>query len=85
MKGPPLRIFLICLFGLTLANTDQSLFGYAIPGLLADFDLGLEAVGWILSVSFIVAALCNLGIGVAADRLGRRPRARRRRAVVHGR
>jgi MFS family permease len=72
MSGPPLRIFLICLFGLTLANTDQSLFGYAIPGLLAEFDLGLEAVGWILSVSFIVAALCNLGIGVAADRLGRR-------------
>ncbi len=71
-SGYPLRIFLICLFGLTLANTDQSLFGYAIPGLLAEFELGLDAVGWILSVSFIVAAVCNLGIGVAADRFGRR-------------
>lgn len=72
MAGHPLRIFLICLFGLTLSNTDQSLFGYAIPGLLTEFDLGLEAVGWILSVSFIVAAVCNLAIGIAADRYGRR-------------
>ena len=72
LRGHPTRIFFICLFGLTLSNTDQSLFSYAIPGLLEEFDLGLDAAGWILSVSFVVAAFCNLAIGVAADRYGRR-------------
>ena len=72
LRGYPVKIFLICVFGLALSNTDQSLFGYAIPGLLAEFDVGLDAVGWILSISFVVAALCNVAIGVAADRLGRR-------------
>ena len=57
---------------MTLANTDQSLFGYAIPGMLDEFGFGLEAVGWILSFSFVVAAICNLMIGVAADHFGRR-------------
>ncbi|MEE8306816.1 MAG: MFS transporter [Gammaproteobacteria bacterium] len=72
LRGHPTRIFFICLLGLTLANTDQSLFSYAIPGLLDEFGLGLGAAGWILAFSFVVAALCNLAIGVAADRFGRR-------------
>ena len=62
MRGYPLRIFLICLFGLTLSNTDQSLFSYAIPGLLSEFELGLDAVGWILSISFVLSVIVTLGL-----------------------
>ncbi len=58
--------------GQTLSNFDQSLFSYAIPGIMATFDVGLSAIGGILSVSFIFAAIATVTIGVAADRFGRR-------------
>ncbi|MFT4655747.1 MAG: MFS family permease, partial [Patiriisocius sp.] len=48
-------------------------FGYALPGILQEFDLPLEAAGLILTVSFIVAAIMSLFLGVAADRFGRGP------------
>ena len=72
VRGYPLNIFLICLFGLALANTDQAFFSYATPGIMTEFAVGLDVIGWILSVSFVCAALCSLAIGVAADRFGRR-------------
>jgi MFS family permease len=56
----------------TFSNLDQSLFGYAIPDLLREFDAGLAEIGLILAISFSVAAvLVSLG-GWAADRVGRR-------------
>ena len=65
-------VFGVCLLGWALTNMDQALFGYAIPGIMAEFDIGLDGIGWILSISFIFAAICNLIIGVAADRFGRK-------------
>ena len=35
---------------------DQAFFGYAIPGILEEFNLPLEAAGIILTISFIVAS-----------------------------
>lgn len=72
MSGTPLTIFAICMIGQTLTNFDQSLFSYAIPGIMATFEVGLDAIGWILSVSFVFAAIATVTIGVAADRFGRR-------------
>ena len=72
VRGTPLLIFGICLIGQTLTNMDQSLFSYAIPGMMAEFDVGLETIGWILSVSFFFAAILTVIIGIAADRFGRR-------------
>lgn len=72
MQGTPLLIFTICMVGQTLANFDQSLFSYAIPGIMATFAIGLDDIGWILSVSFVFAAIATVTIGVAADRFGRR-------------
>ncbi len=72
IRGYPLNIFLICLFGLALANTDQAFFSYATPGLMGEFGVGLDAVGWILFASFICAAVCSLAVGIMADRFGRR-------------
>lgn len=72
VRGRPLMVYLICMFGLILSNVDQSFFGYAIPGIIDEFDLGIETIGYILAISFVAAALCSLPIGIAADRLGRR-------------
>ena len=71
IKGQPLKIFLICLFGLVLSNLDQSFFGYAIPGIMAEFEVGIDTIGWVLSVSFMVAAGMMIVIGLAADHYGR--------------
>jgi MFS family permease len=71
-RGMPMTIFLVCLAGWTLTNLDQSLFGYAIPGIRAEFGVDLNTVGWILSVSFGVSALAAVAIGVLADRYGRK-------------
>lgn len=72
VRGTPLLIFAICMIGQTLANFDQSLFSYAIPGIMSTFDVGLDAIGGILSVSFVFAAIVTVTIGVAADRFGRK-------------
>lgn len=56
----------------TVSNLDQSLFGYAVPGIAAEFNLGLETIGLILAVSFATAAVLVVFAGLAADRYGRR-------------
>ena len=66
-------IFFICLFAWTLTNLDQSLFGYAIPGILAEFQLPLEAAGVILTISFVLGTVIIVFAGLAADRWGRGP------------
>jgi len=70
--GTPLLIFGICLAGNTLTNFDQSLFSYAIPGIMETFNIGLERIGGILSLSFIFAAIATVTIGIAGDRFGRK-------------
>jgi len=72
LRGPPLIIFLVCLMGWTLSNLDQSLFGYAIPGIRSEFGTDLDSIGWILSGSFALAAVMTVVIGLFADRYGRR-------------
>ena len=73
MFGARPGIFFICLFAWTLTNLDQSLFGYAIPGILAEFKLPLEAAGTILTVSFVLGTVLIVFSGIAADRWGRGP------------
>ncbi len=69
--GATPALFVICLLVWTLTNMDQSLFGYALPGILVEFALPLEAAGTILTVSFIVAAIVIIPAGILADRYGR--------------
>ena len=67
-----LTLFLIGLAAWTLSNLDQSLFGYALPGLLGEFQRGPETAGIILSLSFVAAAVAVVPAGLAADRYGPR-------------
>lgn len=65
-------MLLVTLFALTLSNMDQSLFGYAVPEVMADLGLSLTGIGWMISASFAVAIVAALGIGYATDRFGPR-------------
>ncbi|MFK8014257.1 MAG: MFS transporter [Gammaproteobacteria bacterium] len=66
-------ILIISFVAWTLTNMDQAFFGYAIPGILAEFGLPLEAVGAVLTVSFVFSSVLLLFAGTAADRFGRGP------------
>jgi MFS family permease len=72
ISGYPLLIFGVCLLGWTLTNLDQSLFGYAVPGIRREFGKDLSAIGWILSASFLLASLSAVIMGVLADKYGRK-------------
>ncbi len=64
-------IFALCLGAWTLTNVDQSLFSYALPGILHDFHLPLEAAGLVFAISFACSAVMVIFAGMAADRYGR--------------
>lgn len=72
VRGYPLLIFVVCLLGWTLTNLDQSLFGYAVPGIRREFGKGLDDIGWILTASFILASISAIVMGGLADRYGRK-------------
>ena len=66
-------VLIVSLLAWTLTNMDQAFFAYAIPGILEEFNLPLEAVGIILTVSFVISSILLLFAGHAADRFGRGP------------
>ena len=72
VRGYPMLIFGVCLLGWTLTNLDQSLFGYAVPGIRIEFGRGLEDIGWILTASFVLASISAVIMGSLADRYGRK-------------
>ena len=72
MGSDSFRIFLLCLIAITFSTADQSLFSYAIPGIQAEFDIGLKVVGYILSLSFFVASFAVVFVGMLTDVIGRR-------------
>ena len=65
-------VLLFSLFAWTMSNLDQSLFGYAIPGMMGEFKVGIDTIGLILTVGFIAAAVMVVFAGLAADTWGRR-------------
>jgi MFS family permease len=72
LPGKPLTIFLFCLAIWSLTNMDQSLFGYALPGILADLHISLGVASIILSIGFGFTIVAVVVIGLATDRFGRR-------------
>jgi MFS family permease len=72
LRGKPIRIFLFCVAIWSLSNMDQSLFSYAVPGILADLHIGLDVVAIMLSVGFVFTIIAVIIIGLLTDRFGRR-------------
>jgi MFS family permease len=67
-----ISVFAFSLIAWTMSNLDQSLFGYAIPGILGEYGVGLDVVGLMLTAGFITAAIMVVFAGLAADTWGRR-------------
>lgn len=65
-------VLLVSMLGVTLSTADQSLFSYAIPDITREFGIGLDVIGQILSVSFLLASAAVVAVGLAADQFGRR-------------
>jgi MFS family permease len=55
-----------------LSSADQSLFTFAIPAISKEFRIGIEVIGQMLSLSFLVASFVVVASGVFSDRIGRR-------------
>lgn len=70
--GDRWRILSFSVFAWTVTNLDQSLFGYAVPGIMEEFQVGLSTIGFILAISFTLAAVLVSIAGFAADHFGRR-------------
>ena len=51
---------------------DQAFFGFVIPDIRSEFDASLGDISWILTGSFVFAAIAVGCIGVLTDRYGRR-------------
>lgn len=68
----PMRTFLICLAGLSLANFDHALFTYVLPQLTVAYHWGEVERGWYIALTFVVAGLAMTQVGVLADRIGRK-------------
>ena len=66
------KVFAVCFIGLILSSADQFLFSYAITDLRAEFDVGLETIGGLLSLSFLAASFTVIAAGVLSDQFGRR-------------
>lgn len=72
VRGHPIRTFLICLAAATLSTMDQALFSYAMPGIASEFEVGLDTISGMLSLSFLVASVAVVITGVLTDFIGRR-------------
>jgi AAHS family 4-hydroxybenzoate transporter-like MFS transporter len=66
----PIVIFLVALGTWTLSNMDQSLFGYAVPDLIAEFGISIDWIGRLISLSFVAGILTAAVAGVATDTWG---------------
>jgi MFS family permease len=66
------RALLVAFIAWALAAMDQSLFGYAVPGMMQEFGIGIEAVGVLISASFVFGMVAPIFAGVLADRWGPR-------------
>jgi MFS family permease len=68
----PVGALVIAFLTWIFAAMDQSLFGYAVPGVMRDFHIGLGAVGTMISASFVFGMLSPPVAGVLLDRFGPR-------------
>ncbi len=67
-----LIVLIVAFSAWLLTNIDQSLFGYVVPQVMADFDLSLGQISYIISLSFIAGMILPIAVGVMTDRYGAR-------------
>lgn len=71
-RGYPWREIFACAAIWAAASFLNALFGYAIPGMIAELSLSVTAIGLVLSASFLFSAVAAGMSGYLADRFGHR-------------
>jgi MFS family permease len=66
----PWRILIVTLIASALSNMDQSLFGYAVPGVMGDLDIGLAGIGLMISACFAFAIFSAPALASLVPRIG---------------
>jgi MFS family permease len=69
----PIYVFLICLAGWTLAQTDLGFFGFVVPKIMGAFRITPATLGNFIAIMFVFGAIAEYLWGAAADRFGRKP------------
>ena len=68
----PTQAFFICLFAYVFSQSDLALFSYALPEIRSEYNLDLEAIGWVIAISYSLGAFTQVYIGTLVDRYGRK-------------
>ncbi len=72
IRGYPLQAFVVCHLAYLFSQIDLALFSYALPSIRETFGVSLQAMGWVVAVSYSVGAVLQVYIGTLTDRFGRK-------------
>lgn len=72
IRGYPLQAFLVCHLAYMFSQIDLALFSYALPSIRETFNVSLQAMGWVVALSYTCGALFQVYLGTLTDRLGRK-------------
>jgi len=67
-----LGAFAICYGAYALSQLDLALFAYAVPSIRKDFGAGLQTIGLMLSLAYVVGGILQVGLGHLTDSWGRK-------------
>ncbi|MBT4739445.1 MAG: MFS transporter [Rhodospirillaceae bacterium] len=72
IRGYPLQAFIVCHLAYMFSQVDLALFSYALPSIRETFDVSLQAMGWVVALSYSSGAILQVYIGTLTDRFGRK-------------
>ena len=72
IRGYPLQAFIVCHLAYMFSQVDLALFSYALPSIRETFDVSLQAMAWVVALSYSIGAFIQVYIGTLTDRLGRK-------------
>jgi len=67
-----LTSFAVCFFAYAFSQLDLALFAYAVPVIRKDFDIGLQTIGLVVSIAYLLGGIGQVWMGHLTDRLGRK-------------
>jgi len=65
-------LFMVAFLTWMLTNMDQSLFGYAVPDLIREFDISIDHVGMLISLCYVAGIASAMAGGILTDLFGPR-------------
>ncbi|NKB44208.1 MAG: MFS transporter [Alphaproteobacteria bacterium] len=72
IRGYPLQAFIVCHLAYMFSQVDLALFSYALPSIRETFNVSLQAMGWVVALSYSTGAILQVYIGTLTDRFGRK-------------